>query len=126
MFEVTTKPLIYDGDSGGKLEHFPFMVRTLERTGVSAIIIEDKVGEKRNSLFGVEGGQKQDTIEGFSEKIRAGKNAQVSENFMIIARIESLILEQGMDDALKRAFAYVEAGVDGIMIHSSQKNPMKF
>ncbi|MGB1361132.1 MAG: phosphoenolpyruvate mutase [Alphaproteobacteria bacterium] len=122
-FEVTTKPMIYDGDSGGKLEHFPFMVRTLERTGVSAVIIEDKVGNKRNSLFGTDGGQDQDTIEGFSEKIKAGKKAQVTENFMIIAKIESLILEAGMDDALKRAFAYVEAGVDGIMIHSSRKEP---
>ena len=123
VFEVTTKPLIYDGDSGGKLEHFPFMVRTLERTGVSAVIIEDKVGNKRNSLFGADGGQDQDTIEGFCEKIKAGKKAQVTENFMVIARIESLILEAGMDDALKRAFAYVDAGVDGIMIHSSQKQP---
>ena len=122
-FEVTTKPLIYDGDSGGKLEHFPFMVRTLERTGVSAVIIEDKVGYKRNSLFGVDGGQNQDTIEGFCEKIKAGKQAQVTENFMIVSRIESLILEQGMDDALTRAFAYVQAGVDAIMIHSSQKDP---
>ena len=123
VFEVTTKPMIYDGDSGGKLEHFPFMVRTLERTGVSAVIIEDKVGNKRNSLFGADGGQDQDTIEGFCEKIQLGKKAQVTPNFMVIARIESLILEAGMDDALKRAFAYVDAGVDGIMIHSSQKTP---
>ena len=122
-FEVTTKPMIYDGDSGGKLEHFPFMVRTLERTGVSAIIIEDKIGYKRNSLYGVDGGQNQDTIEGFCEKIQSGKKAQVTENFMIISRIESLILEQGIDDALMRAFAYIEAGVDGIMIHSSYKDP---
>ena len=123
IFEVTSKPMIYDADSGGKLEHFPFVVRTLERTGVSAVIIEDKVGMKRNSLFGAEADQQQDTIEGFCAKIKAGKKAQVTSDFMVIARIESLILEQGMDDALARAFAYVGAGVDGIMIHSARKEP---
>lgn len=123
MMEVCTKPFIYDADSGGLIEHFGFTVRTLERVGVSACIIEDKVGAKRNSLFGASGGQKQDSIEAFCEKIRAGKQAQVSADFMIIARIESLILEAGCDDALARAKAYGEAGADGIMIHSKQKSP---
>lgn len=123
VFEVTTKPLIYDGDTGGKLEHFPFMVRSLERVGVSAVIIEDKTGLKRNSLFGTDVEQTQDSIEDFSAKIAAGKKAQITEDFMVIARIESLILDRGIDDALTRAKAYVKAGADGVMIHSRQKEP---
>lgn len=121
ILEVTTKPIIYDGDSGGLAEHFVFTVKTLERLGVSAIIIEDKVGLKKNSLFGTAGGQSQDTIENFCNKISAGKKAQVTSEFMIIARIESLILEQGEEDALKRAKAYIKAGADGILIHSKSK-----
>ena len=123
LVEVTTKPIIFDGDTGGKTEHFVFTVRTLERLGVSAIIIEDKVGLKKNSLFGTDVSQTQDTIEGFCEKIIAGKKAQVTSDFMIIARIESLILKAGMQDAITRAKAYINAGVDGIMIHSKEKTP---
>ena len=123
IFEVTTKPLIFDADTGGKIEHFKFTVRSLERIGVSAAIIEDKTGLKKNSLLGNEVVQTQDSIENFCAKIKAGKKSQISQDFMIIARIESLILEKGMDDALKRAFAYVEAGADGIMIHSRKKEP---
>lgn len=123
VMEVTTKPIIFDGDTGGLTEHFVYTVRSLERMGVSAIIIEDKTGLKKNSLFGTEVVQTQDTIEHFCEKIEAGKKIQLTDDFMIIARIESLILEQGMEDALKRAFAYVEAGADGIMIHSRKKDP---
>lgn len=121
--EVTTKPIIFDGDTGGLTEHFVYTVRTLEKMGVSAIIIEDKTGLKKNSLFGTEVEQTQDTIENFSAKIAAGKNAQLTDDFMIIARIESLILERGMEDALERAFAFVKAGADGIMIHSRKKDP---
>ena len=121
ILEVTTKPIIYDGDNGGPQEHFVFTVKTLERLGVSAVIIEDKVGLKKNSLFGTEVFQEQDSPEEFALKIKAGKQAQVTDNFMIIARIESLILEQGMDDAITRAKTYLDAGVDGIMIHSRQK-----
>ena len=123
IFEVTTKPLIYDGDTGGKLEHFPFTVRTLERMGVSAIIIEDKTGLKKNSLLGNEVSQTQDSIESFCAKIRAGLQARVNSEFMVIARIESLILDAGMDDAITRATAYIGAGVSAIMIHSRQKDP---
>jgi len=123
ILEVTTKPIIFDGDSGGLTEHFVFMVRTLEREGVSAVIIEDKVGLKKNSLFGTDVEQTQDSIENFCEKIRTGKKAQVTQNFMIIARIESLILSAGMDDAIKRAEDYIAAGADGIMIHSKEKSP---
>lgn len=123
IFEVTTKPLIFDADTGGKIEHFKFAVRSLERTGVSAVIIEDKTGLKKNSLFGNEVVQTQDSIENFCAKIKAGKDAQITKDFMIIARIESLILEKGMKDALSRAFAYVESGADGIMIHSRKKEP---
>ncbi len=123
IFEVTTKPMIYDADTGGRPEHFEFTVRSLERTGVSAVIIEDKTGLKKNSLFGNNVAQTQDSIEGFCQKIKMGKQAQITKDFMIIARIESLILEAGMDDALKRAFAYVEAGADGVMIHSRLKDP---
>ena len=121
--EVTTKPIIFDGDTGGLTEHFVYTVRTLERLGVSAVIIEDKKGLKKNSLFGTEVKQTQATIEEFSEKIRAGKKAQLTDDFMIIARIESLILEQGMEDALARARAFVGAGADGIMLHSRKKDP---
>ncbi len=123
VMDVTTKPIILDGDTGGLVEHFVYNVRTLERMGVSAVIIEDKTGLKKNSLFGTEVEQTQDSIENFCEKISAGKKALRTEAFMIIARIESLILERGMDDALKRAFAYVKAGADGIMIHSRRKSP---
>lgn len=123
IMEVTTKPIILDGDTGGLTEHFVYNVRTLERMGVSAVIIEDKKGLKKNSLFGTEVKQTQATIEEFSEKIRAGKEAQLTDDFMIIARIESLILEQGMEDALARAKAFVAAGADGIMIHSRKKDP---
>jgi len=121
VLECTTKPIIYDGDTGGKIEHFSFTVRTLERHGISAVIIEDKIGLKKNSLFGTTVPQTQDTIEGFSNKIKAGKAAQITEDFMIIARIESLILGKTVKDALERAFAYINAGADGIMIHSKEK-----
>ena len=121
--EVTTKPIIFDGDTGGLTEHFVYTVRSLERLGVSAVIIEDKTGLKKNSLFGTEVEQTQDSIENFSAKIAAGKKAQLTDDFMIIARIESLILEQGMEDALTRAHAFVKAGADGIMIHSRKKDP---
>lgn len=123
VMEVTTKPIILDGDTGGLPEHFVYNVRTLERMGVSAVIIEDKTGLKKNSLFGTEVEQTQDSIESFTAKIAAGKRAQLTEDFMIIARVESLILERGMEDALTRAFAYVKAGADGIMIHSRKKDP---
>ncbi|MBQ7593965.1 MAG: phosphoenolpyruvate mutase [Synergistaceae bacterium] len=123
IVEVTTKPIIFDGDTGGIPEHFVYTVRTLERLGVSMIIIEDKTGLKKNSLFGTEVKQTQDTIENFSEKIRAGKKAQKTKEFMICARIESLILEQGLDDALTRAFAFVKAGADAVMMHSRKKEP---
>lgn len=123
IMEVTTKPIILDGDTGGLIEHFVYHVRTLERMGVSAVIIEDKTGLKKNSLFGNEVVQTQDTIENFCAKIAAGKKVQLTDEFMIIARIESLILERGMKDALDRAKAYVKAGADGIMIHSRKKDP---
>ncbi|MDD6051832.1 MAG: phosphoenolpyruvate mutase [Clostridiales bacterium] len=123
IMEVTTKPIILDGDTGGQIEHFIYNVQTLERMGVSAIIIEDKKGLKKNSLFGTDAGQMQDSIEGFCAKITAGKNAQKTRDFMIIARCESLILEQGLEDALARCHAYVKAGADGVMIHSKSKTP---
>ena len=123
IMEVTTKPIIFDGDTGGLTEHFVYTVRSLERMGVSMVIIEDKTGLKKNSLFGTEVKQTQAAIPDFCEKIRAGKKAQKTKEFMICARIESLILEQGMDDALERAFAFSEAGADAIMIHSRKKDP---
>lgn len=123
IMEVTTKPIIFDGDTGGLTEHFVYTVRSLERMGVSMIIIEDKTGLKKNSLFGTEVKQTQDSIENFCAKIQAGKHAQKTKEFMICARIESLILEQGMEDALTRAFAFSKAGADAIMIHSRKKDP---
>lgn len=123
IFEVTSKPLIYDGDNGGTTDIIPYTIRTLERTGVSGIIIEDKKGIKRNSLFGTKAKQNQDSIENFSKKIKVAKKSQITEEFVVIARVESLILKQGMKDALKRSYAYIKAGADGIMIHSSQQSP---
>jgi phosphoenolpyruvate phosphomutase len=123
IVEVTTKPIVYDGDTGGKPEHFVFTVKTLERLGVSAVVIEDKRGLKRNSLFGTEANQVQDSIEDFCERLVAGKKARVTDDFMIIARIESLILGNGMEDAVTRASAYVDAGADGILIHSCASEP---
>ena len=123
IMEVTTKPIILDADTGGLTEHFVYNLRTLERLGISAVIIEDKVGLKKNSLFGTGAGQTQATVEEFCEKIRAGKRAQRSKELMIFARCESLILEQGMEDALTRCRAYVDAGADGVMIHSCKKTP---
>lgn len=123
ILEVTTKPLIFDADNGGLPEHFFYMVRTLERLGVSALIVEDKIGAKRNSLCEDATIHVQDSIEDFCEKIQVGKRAQVTEEFQIIARIESLILGKGQEDAIERARAYVEAGADGIMIHSKEKTP---
>lgn len=123
IMEVTTKPVIFDGDTGGMIEHFVYTVRSLERMGVSMVIIEDKKGLKKNSLFGTEAAQVQDSIEDFCSKISAGKRAQKTQDFMICARIESLILEKGIDDALERAFAFVKAGADAIMIHSRKEDP---
>ena len=123
ILEVTTKPVIFDGDTGGKTEHFVFTVRSLERLGISAIIIEDKIGLKKNSLLEEQSSQEQDSIESFCEKIKAGKKSCVTKDFMIIARIESLILGKPVADALERAVAYINAGVDGIMIHSKSQEP---
>jgi phosphoenolpyruvate phosphomutase / 2-hydroxyethylphosphonate cytidylyltransferase len=125
VFEVTTKPMIFDADTGGRVEHFVFTVKSLDRVGVSAVVIEDKTGLKKNSLFGNDVQQTQDSVENFCNKIQQGKKAQISDDFMIIARIESLILEAGMSDALMRAHAYIEAGADGIMIHSRHKDPLE-
>jgi len=122
ILEVTTKPIIFDGDTGGPTEHFCFFVKTLERHGVSAVIIEDKTGLKRNSLFGTDVEQTLDTIENFSNKISAGKKARFTDDFMIFARIEALIAGKGVNEAIRRAKAYIEAGTDGIMIHSKQKD----
>ncbi len=122
IFDVTTKPMIVDLDNGGMIEHFKYTVRTLERMGVSAVIIEDKIGNKRNSLFEDTSNQKQDEADDFAEKISEGKKSLVTEDFMIIARIESLILGKGFNDALDRARTYIDSGADGIMIHSKEKD----
>jgi len=122
MLECTSKPIIYDGDTGGKIEHFVFTVRTLERHGISAVIIEDKIGLKKNSLLGNDVPQIQDSIDNFSKKISEGKKSQITDDFMIIARVESFILGKSIDDALERSFAYINAGADGIMIHSKNKS----
>ena len=123
MFEVSSKPVIFDADNGGPVEHLKFLVSKLEKIGVSAVVIEDKVGLKKNSLFGTEVPQQQDSIEDFCNKIRVGKNAQVSDDFMIFARCDSLALNSGMEDAIERSRAYIGSGADGIMIHSRRKTP---
>ena len=118
VMEVTSKPVIYDGDTGGKPEHFIYTVQSLERLGISSVIIEDKKGLKKNSLFGTEVNQEQDSIESFCEKIKVGNEAKKTDDFLIFARIESLILDKGLNDALLRAEKYAEAGAGGILIHS--------
>ena len=123
MLEVTTKPVIFDADNGGRIEHIKYTVKSLERSGVSAIAIEDKIGLKKNSLFKNQKGVNQDSIKDFCKKIRAAKNAKISDDFMIIARIESLILGKSIDDALRRANAYSECGADAILIHSKDETP---
>jgi phosphoenolpyruvate phosphomutase len=123
LFDVTTKPLIFDADNGGRIEHLPFSIRTLERLGVSAIMMEDKVGLKKNSLFSDQSGAKQDSIKNFSQKIKSIVKARYSKDFLIGARIESFILGKGIKDALKRAESYSEAGADLILIHSKSDNP---
>ncbi len=122
ILECTTKPIIFDGDTGGLAEHFVFTVRTLERNGISAVIIEDKVGLKKNSLFGTEAKQEIAPADEFCRKISEGKKAQVTEDFMIIARLEELIAGGTVDEALERADLYVKAGADGVMIHSKEKS----
>lgn len=124
IFDVTTKPLIIDIDTGGKVEHFEINIKTIDRMGISAVIMEDKKGLKKNSLFGNSVKQEQEDIKSFSNKISVGKKS-LSSNLMIIARIESLILNKPISDALKRAKSYIDSGADGIMIHSKDKNPKK-
>jgi phosphoenolpyruvate mutase len=121
IIEVTAKPIIVDGDTGGHAEHFIHTVRTLERLGVSAIVIEDKKGIKRNSLHAKQTDNRQENIKVFANKIKSGINARSNDNFLIIARIESLILGNGQDDALNRAISYINAGASAIMIHSKDK-----
>ena len=123
LMDVTTKPLIFDADNGGRLEHIPFTIRTLERLGVSAIIIEDKIGLKKNSLFKDQTSATQDTIKNFCKKIISIKKTRNSKDFLIGARIESFILGKGLNDALKRAHAYSNAGADLILIHSKENTP---
>ena len=123
MMDVTTKPLIFDADNGGQIEHLSFLVRSLERSGVSAIIMEDKIGLKKNSLFKNQKGTKQDKPDIFAKKIRQVCKSRQSKDFLVIARIESFIVGKGLADALKRAEIYSKAGVDAIMIHSKEKTP---
>ncbi len=123
ILDVTTKPIIFDADNGGRLEHIAFMVKTLERMGVSAVIIEDKIGLKKNSLFADQKGAKQDTIKNFCKKIKKARNTKISDDFLIIARIESFILGKNLSDAMKRAEMYSKSGADAILIHSKEKTP---
>ncbi len=123
ILDITSKPIIFDADNGGRIEHLPFTINSMERQGISAIVLEDKVGLKKNSLFSNQVNAKQDTIKNFSKKISVAVESRKSKDFLIVARIESLILKNGMSDALKRATAYSKAGADAILIHSKQKNP---
>ena len=123
ILSVTTKPIIFDADTGGRNEHLPYTVKALESAGISAIIIEDKIGLKKNSLFQNQSNAKQDNIKNFFKKIKVAVNAKISDDFMIIARIESFILGKNLNDALKRAEAYSKSGADAILIHSKEKKP---
>ena len=123
IFDVTSKPLIMDIDTGGKIEHLKLNIRSMERLGISAVIMEDKTGLKKNSLNEKTSNQQQDSIKNFQEKINEISNTKLNNEFMVIARIESFILGKGIEDALTRAKAYVNAGANGIMIHSKEKTP---
>ena len=123
MLDVTRKPVVFDADNGGQIEHLPFLVRSLERSGVSAIIMEDKIGLKKNSLFKNQSGAKQDKPHDFAKKLKKICSTRHSNDFMAIARIESFILGKGLQDALKRAEIYSKAGADAILIHSKEKTP---
>tara|TARA_B100000989_G_scaffold279855_1_gene242844 strand:- start:816 stop:2120 length:1305 start_codon:yes stop_codon:yes gene_type:complete len=123
ILDVTTKPMIFDADNGGRIEHIKYLIKNLERSGVSAVVIEDKVGLKKNSLFKNQSGVKQDSIKNFSRKLEVASKSKISENFMIVARIESFILKKGLSDAIRRAEAYSKAGADAILIHSKEKSP---
>ena len=123
ILETTMKPIIFDADNGGRLEHLKYLVKSLERNGVSAIVLEDKIGLKKNSLFKDQKGVKQDTINNFCKKIKVAKVSTISDDFFVIARIESFILNKGIADALKRAERYSKAGADAILIHSKEKTP---
>jgi phosphoenolpyruvate phosphomutase / 2-hydroxyethylphosphonate cytidylyltransferase len=123
IMDVTTKPLIFDADNGGRVEHLPYLVKTLERIGVSAMVMEDKIGEKTNSLFEDQKKTKQDSIKNFCRKLKIAKNSKISDDFFVIARVESFILGKSLNDALNRAINYVKAGADGILIHSKEKTP---
>ena len=123
IMEVTTKPIIFDGDNGGLIEHLPYLIRPLDQMGVSAIILEDKIGLKKNSLFEKQDNAKQDSIKNFCKKIQVAKRSQISDDFMIIARVESFILGKGLSDAIKRTKEYVKSGADAIMIHSKINSP---
>ena len=123
ILDITTKPVIFDADNGGRIEHISYLVKTLERIGVSAIVIEDKVGLKRNSLFKNQKGIKQDSISNFCKKLKKAKESKISDDLFIVARIESFILDKGLKDALHRAEEYSKAGADAILIHSKEKTP---
>jgi len=123
ILDVTTKPVIFDADNGGRIEHIPYLVKSLERAGVSAFVIEDKIGLKKNSLFKNQKGVKQDSIKNFCKKLKKAKQSKNSDDFFIVARIESFIIGKGINDAMKRAIAYSKAGADAILIHSKEKKP---
>ena len=125
MMDVTTKPLVFDADNGGQIEHLPYLIRSLERSGASAIIMEDKIGLKKNSLFKNQSGTKQDKPNLFAKKIKKICDTRQSDDFMVIARIESFIVGKGLQDALKRAEVYSKAGADAILIHSKEKTPVE-
>jgi phosphoenolpyruvate mutase len=121
--DTSMKPIIFDGDNGGRLEHLLYLVKNLEKIGVSALVLEDKKGLKINSLFQDQSKSFQESIIEFSKKIKVAVNSRISKDFMIIARIESLILGKSIKDALYRAEKYSAAGADAIVIHSKEKTP---
>jgi len=122
ILNVTSKPMIIDGDTGGSAAQFEYLVRKLGRLGVSGIIIEDKMFPKRNSLD-KDAKQILEDPEVFSQKIQRGQEVKLGEDFFIIARIESLIAGRSLNDAVSRARQYIIAGADGIMIHSKKDTP---
>jgi len=122
MVDSVSIPVVADCDTGfGNSNNVIQMVKKYESAGVAAVCIEDKLFPKMNSY--IPGRQELASIPEFVGKIKAGKNAQKTEDFMIFARVEALIAGWGMEEALKRAKAYADAGADAILIHSKQKTP---
>lgn len=114
---IATKPIIVDIDTGGDIDHLPYLIKWFSKAGATAVIMEDKKFPKQNSF--IEEGQHLEDVDVFASKIRIAKKH--CGDMKVYARLESMIAKKSKYDALLRAEAYIDAGADGIMVHSKQK-----